>query len=133
MLASAEKQMNSNQLLALGIAAIPNMRTQFFPDVVVDTVTVSATWEGAGPEDVDNAIVQVLEPSLLAVDGVETASAMSREGRASVTLEFEPGYDMTRAAEDVRNAVDAITTFPEDMDDPVVRRGVWRFQRRGSR
>ncbi|MAY86745.1 MAG: acriflavine resistance protein B [Pseudooceanicola sp.] len=113
-------------LLALGIAAIPNMRTQFFPDVVVDTVTVSATWEGAGPEDVDNAIVQVLEPSLLAVDGVETASAMSREGRASVTLEFEPGYDMTRAAEDVRNAVDAITTFPEDMDDPVVRRGVWR-------
>ncbi|MGD9866299.1 MAG: efflux RND transporter permease subunit, partial [Pseudodonghicola sp.] len=58
-------------LLVLGAAAIPNMRAQFFPDVVVQTVTVSVEWEGAGPEDVDSAIVQVLEPALLVVDGVE--------------------------------------------------------------
>ena len=52
-------------LLVLGAAAIPNMRAQFFPDVIVESVDVSIVWEGAGPEDVDSAIVQALEPALL--------------------------------------------------------------------
>lgn len=113
-------------LLVLGAAAIPNMRAQFFPDVIVQNVTVNVEWEGAGPEDVDSAIVQVLEPALLAVDGVESSTATSREGRADVTLEFEPGWDMAQAADDVQAAVDAITTLPEDAEEPSVRRGVWR-------
>ena len=113
-------------LLVLGAAAIPNMRAQFFPDVIIDSVTVRTTWEGAGPEDVDAAIVQVLEPSLLAVEGVESSTSTSTEGSARVVLEFEPGWDMSRAADDVQTAVDAITTLPEEADEPVVRRGAWR-------
>lgn len=113
-------------LLILGSAAIPKMRAQYFPDVIVENVTVSVTWEGAGPEDVDGAIVQALEPALLAVDGVEESTASSREGSASIVLDFEPGWDMARAADDVQSAVDAITTLPEDADDPSVRRGAWR-------
>jgi len=113
-------------LLVLGAAAIPNMRAQFFPDVILDRVNVNVTWEGAGPEDVDGAIVQILEPALLAVDGVESSSSVSREGQAAIVLEFEPGWDMGRAADDVQVAVDAITTLPDEADDPVVRRGVWR-------
>ncbi len=113
-------------MLVLGAAAMPNMRTQFFPDVIVDNVTVGVTWEGAGPEDVDNAIVQVLEPVLLAVDGVETSESASREGRAHIRLEFEPGWDMARAAEDVTSAIDAVTNLPEEAEEPTVRRGAWR-------
>ena len=113
-------------LLAAGLFAIPNMRAQFFPDVIVDEVSVSVGWDGAGAEDVDAAIVQVLEPALLAVDGVLSSSAMSREGRASIDLEFEPGWDMSRAADEVQQAVDAVNTLPEDADDPNVRRGGWR-------
>lgn len=113
-------------LLVLGVAAIPNMRAQFFPDVIVENATVKVTWEGAGPEDVDGAIVQILEPSLLAVEGVESSSSVSREGSATISLDFEPGWDMSRAADDLQTAVDAITTLPEDADEPVVRRGAWR-------
>ncbi len=113
-------------LLVFGLTAAPNMRAQFFPDVIVDTVSVSTVWDGAGPEDVDSAIVQVLEPALLAVDGVESSSAFSREGRGSITLDFEPGWDMSRAAEDVQSAIDQITTLPDEAEDPIVRRGAWR-------
>ena len=113
-------------LIVLGVAALPRMRAQFFPDVIVDNVSVSVVWEGAGAEDVDAAIVQVLEPALLAVEGVTSSDATSREGRASISLEFEPGWDMGRAADDVQSAVDLTTTLPEDIEEPEVRRGAWR-------
>ncbi len=113
-------------LLLLGVAAIPNMRAQFFPDVVTETVSVSVEWEGAGPEDVDSAIVQALEPALLAVEGVENTESTSREGWATLSVDFEPGWDMARAQDDVQAAVDGINTLPEEAEDPEVERAVWR-------
>ncbi|MAC80304.1 MAG: acriflavine resistance protein B [Rhodobacteraceae bacterium] len=113
-------------LLVLGTASIPAMRAQFFPDVILDTVTVTVKWDGAGPEDVDGAIVQLLEPSLLAVEGVESTTSTSKEGAASIVMEFEPDWDMSRASDEVQAAVEAVTDLPEDADDPVVRRGAWR-------
>ena len=113
-------------MIAAGLAAFPKMRAQFFPDVILDSVTVTVEWDGAGAEDVDSAIVELLEPTLLAVDGVASTEARSREGRASIELEFEPNYDMSRAAEDVQQAVDSVTNLPEEAEEPVVRRDVWR-------
>ncbi len=113
-------------LVAAGLAAAPRMRSQFFPDIIIDSVSVSVAWKGAGADDVDGAIVQLLEPALLAVEGVESSSSLSREGRASIGLEFEPGWDMSRAADDVQAAVDAVGNLPEAAEDPFVRRGAWR-------
>ena len=112
-------------MLTAGLFAFPNMRAQFFPDVVVDDLTVSVAWSGAGAEDVDAAIVQVLEPVLLGVEGVTSSSSTSREGGASIRIEFDPGYDIDRAAEDVQLAVDSATNLPADAETPTVRRGGW--------
>jgi len=113
-------------LIVLGVAAVPRMRAQFFPDVIVDSVSVSVIWEGASAEDVDSAVVQLLEPVLLSVEGVESSSATSREERATINLEFEPDWDMGRAADEVQAAVDGVTTLPEEAEEPTVRRGAWR-------
>jgi len=113
-------------MVVLGLAAAPKMRAQFFPDVIVDSVSITVVWEGAGAEDVDAAIVQLLEPTLLAVEGVESSFSSSREGRASISLEFEPGWDMAQGAADVETAIDLITTLPDEAEEPEVRRGAWR-------
>ncbi|ARE40226.1 RND multidrug efflux transporter [Rhodovulum sp. P5] len=113
-------------LIALGLAAAPRMRAQFFPDVVIDTVTVSVVWDGAGAEDVDAGIVQLLEPALRAVEGVEETESRAVEGSARISIDFEPGWDMARAADDVQAAVDSITDLPEEAEEPEVRRGAWR-------
>lgn len=112
-------------LICAGIAAFPRMRAQFFPDVIIDNVTVSVAWSGAGAEDVDRAIVQVIEPTLLAVSGVTDTTATSTEGRASIRLEFDAGWDMARATDDVQQAIDGVRNLPAGADDPVVRRGRW--------
>ncbi|MFD1157772.1 efflux RND transporter permease subunit [Roseovarius aestuarii] len=112
-------------LIVLGIAALPRMRAQFFPDVIVDDIRVQIVWEGAGAEDVDAAIVQVLEPVMLSVEGVTNSRGISRERRATLVLEFEPGWDMSRAVDDVQNAIDQVTTLPADIEEPEVRRDGW--------
>jgi len=112
-------------MVVSGLAAIPQMRAQFFPDVVVDNVTVDIRWPGAGAEDLDRGVVQLVGPVLQAVDGVSKVTAQSREGRASFSLEFETGWDMARANADVQDALDAVSTLPEDVEDPVTRRSSW--------
>ena len=71
-------------LVVAGLAAIPQMRAQFFPDVISDEINIVIGWTGAGAEDVDEGIVAVLEPALLLVPGVVATDASSREGRASI-------------------------------------------------
>ena len=112
-------------MLAAGIAAIPNMRAQFFPDVVVDSVNVTIGWSGAGAEDVDAAIVQIMGPTLQAVEGVTNIEARAREGSARFSMEFETGWDMSRATSDVQDAVDSVTNLPDDIDEPQFRRSNW--------
>lgn len=113
-------------MLVLGLASITQIRSQFFPDIIIDRVTVSVKWQGAGPEDVDNGVVAVLEPALLAIEGIESSESSATQGRARILLEFEPGWDMARAADDVKVAVDAVSGLPDGADDPKVTRGAWR-------
>jgi multidrug efflux pump subunit AcrB len=115
-------------MIVAGLAASSRIRAQFFPDVIVSEVTVSVAWSGAGAEDVDRGIVQVLEPALLAVDGVTDATSRASEGSAQITLEFEPGHDLMQAAEDVQAAVDSVRNLPAEAEEPEVRRGAWRDQ-----
>jgi len=117
----------ANLLLLLmvvsGLIAATQLRAQFFPDVVVESVTVTTTWSGAAPEEMDTAVVERLEPALRALEGVEEVTATAREGVASIFLEFAPGWDMTAAVDEVKAAVDGVTDLPDDADDPAVRRG----------
>ena len=120
----------ANLLLVLmlvgGLAAGLKIRTQFFPDVVLETVTVRVAWPGAGPDDVDRAIVALLEPALRAVEGVESSYSLSVENGATITLDFEPGWDMGRATDDVKSVVDATGNLPENAKEPVIRRWAYR-------
>ena len=112
-------------LVVAGLYAAPQMRAQFFPDVIVDDIDIRVSWDGAGAEDVDASIIEVLQPSLIAVDGVAETTSVAREGSGTIELEFEPGWDMARAKEDVQNALDSESNLPSDAEDPEIFRFVW--------
>jgi multidrug efflux pump subunit AcrB len=114
-------------MVALGLTAITQIRAQFFPDVVLENIRVSVSWSGAGALDMDEAVVGVLEPAVITVEGVEGTFATSREGSASIRVDFEPGWDMARALNDIETAVGQVLgQLPEGVDDPVITRSVWR-------
>ncbi len=113
-------------MIVAGIAAGTRLRTQFFPDIVFETVTVRVPWSGAGPQDIDDAIISILEPQLLTVEGVAEVTSIARENLATIALEFETGWDMQRAVDEVKAVIDTVTTLPDDAEVPTVRRGAFR-------
>ena len=113
-------------MLVAGVMAATQMRAQYFPDIVVNDVAVTVVWAGAGAEDVDRAVVQVLEPAFLAIDGVAGISSRASEGRASIDIAFEPNHDLAAAEDEVQAVVDAISTLPEGADEPEVAASAWR-------
>lgn len=119
----------ANLILALlvvaGLVALPNMRAQFFPDVVTQNVTVTVAWPGAGAEDVDRAIVEILEPALLQIEGVEGTTARASEGNARITVTLEPGADIARATEDIDVALREARALPDEAEEPQIRRAAW--------
>ena len=121
----------ANLLLALmficGFAALTQINRQFFPDFGIDIVTVTVTWPGAAAADVDQNIVQAIEPELRFLTGVKKVVSSSYEGIASITVEFEAGADMQQGLSDVESAVGQVRTLPEDAERPEIRRLV-RFE-----
>ena len=113
-------------LVIAGIYATTQIRSQFFPDIVRQVVNVSVVWSGAGPEEVDQAIVSRLEPRLRAVEGLADITATAREGFASIRMEFETDWNMEAAVDDVKTVVDEITDLPADSKSPRVRRSRFR-------
>ena len=118
----------ANLLMALviigGLGSLTRLNTQFFPDFGIDIITIGIEWPGASAEDVDSNIVQAIEPEVRFLDGVKRVRSISREGSASVTIEFVTGTDMQAALADVETGVGLVRTLPEDSETPEIRRVV---------
>ncbi|WP_153771016.1 efflux RND transporter permease subunit [Labrenzia sp. CE80] len=107
-------------MVLFGAFGLSKLNTQFFPTVKTDRVTVSVSWSGASAEDVTSNILEVIEPELRFIDGVDEIVSYGREGAGTVMLEFVEGSDMQTALSDVEMAVAGVTTLPEDSDTPVI-------------
>jgi len=113
-------------MVLFGIFALVKINTQFFPSMETDSISISIPWSGASAEDVEANILDVVEPAVRFLDGVDEMRSYAREGSASITLEFEEGADMQKALSDVEAAVAALSTLPEDAEEPKISFRQWR-------
>lgn len=108
-------------LLVGGLVLAFNIKQEVFPEFTNDTVTVSVTYSGASPEEVEQGIVLAVEDAVMGLDGVKEVSSSAAEGSGSVVVEAEEGYDLQRLSQDIKSEVDRITSFPEEAEDPKVK------------
>ncbi len=109
-------------MIAAGLIAAGRLNTQFFPDFGIDVITISVAWPGASADDVENTILQALEPEVRFIDDVKRVRGSAREGAGSLAIEFHPGADMQAGLSAVESAVAQVTTLPEDAEEPIVSR-----------
>jgi len=109
-------------LLLMGFLALMKLNRQFFPNFELPTIVVTVPWPGASAEDVENNILDTLEPELRFLDNVHEVVSIAREGSGGITIEFEAGADMQKAQADIEQAISQVTTLPEESERPVVTR-----------
>nr|WP_319386226.1 efflux RND transporter permease subunit [uncultured Roseibium sp.] len=107
-------------MVLFGAYGLAKLNTQFFPTVKTDRISVSIIWPGASAEDVTSNILEVIEPELRFIDGLDEIVSYGREGAASVQMEFIEGTNMQQALSDVEQAISGVTTLPVDSETPVV-------------
>lgn len=108
-----------------GLFSLARMQTQFFPTVEIPIITISVPWSGASAEDVEANIIEAVEQQVRFLDGIKELTSYAREGAATVVIELLPRADKQKALSDVETAVDAITTLPEDAEEPRVSSANW--------
>ena len=91
-------------------------------------ITIEVEYRGAAPQEVEDAICLRVEEALQGIDGVKKMTSTANEGVGLVTLELLAGYDVRRVLDDVKAGIDAIDTFPDDVEKPVVQEVTSRFQ-----
>lgn len=110
-------------ILMFGVIGYSKMPANIMPDIEIPVVMVQTTWNGAGPEDIDEEISQKIEKTLSSVSGVKTTMAQSAEGMSFVVAQFEYGTDVDEILNDVRSKVDGVTgSLPDDVDKPSIQK-----------
>lgn len=110
-------------VILLGTISLLRLPIDLMPDISYPTITVSCTYENAGPEEIEELICRPLEEALSAVPGVEELTSESAEGRGTIRVTFEWGTDLDAAANDIRDRLDrVVSTLPEDADRPMLRK-----------
>ena len=109
-------------LIALGIIpGATGIGVSQFPDVNNPVVTVSVTWTGASPEDVETGIVNPIEDVLAQVTGVIELDSQSKDSSARVTVTFDIDRDIDLAVQDVQAKIAQIQRqMPVGVDPPTV-------------
>ena len=113
-------------IIVSGLIAWTTIEKEEQPIVKLPLVQVSLTWPGASPKEIEQQVVQRVEAAVKNIDNLRRYNSESREGFGSVRLEAQPRADLTQFKEDVRDALDGITTFPRDLEPPRIRTIEWK-------
>ncbi|MEU6627391.1 efflux RND transporter permease subunit [Streptomyces parvus] len=108
--------------LVFGAIAIPQLKQQLLPTIELPMVSVLAPYPGASPDVVEKQVVEPLENSLKAVDGVESVTSTASEGNALIMATFDFGDEGTKQlVADIQQAVNrARAQLPADVDPQVI-------------
>lgn len=107
-------------LLLLGVLGLTSLKRETFPEFTPSVVTVTVAYPGAAAQDVDEAIVARIEDAVDGIEYLDRMTSKARQGVGVVTLEMEDGGALDAFKSDIDSAVDAITDFPNEAEDPMV-------------
>ena len=122
----ARNPVAANLLMAVlivgGLVVGLHIKQEVFPDFEMDFVQITVPYPGASPAEVEQGIILAVEDQIRGLDGVKQVKSTAFEGIGVVSAELLTDADADKALQDIKSAVDRITTFPQDAERPIVSR-----------
>lgn len=106
-------------IFALGIhALLERIPLEIFPEFESDVINVQMSYRGATPAEVEEGVVIRIEEAIEDLQGIDRIISNANEGVGRVRIELDQDVNPRDLLDDVKNRVDAISTFPEDTERP---------------
>lgn len=108
-------------VVLFGVIGFKFLGVRDYPAIDPPNINVRTSYSGANAAVIESQITEPLEKSINGIAGVKNINSSSSQGMSSITVEFELGYNLEEAANDVRDKVSqTIRTLPADLDSPPV-------------
>jgi multidrug efflux pump subunit AcrB len=108
-------------IIVSGITSALTIRQEVFPEIELQVIEARVAYRGAAPDEIEEAIVQRIEEQIQGIDGVDRMTSYAVEGVGVVRAELARSASVSRKLDEIKSAVDRITTFPEQAERPEVR------------
>jgi hydrophobe/amphiphile efflux-1 (HAE1) family protein len=107
--------------ILMGVLAISRIGISQFPDVDNPTISVSISWPGAAPEDVETGIINPIEDAMSQVTGVLTMTSSAKTGSARITATFDLSRNIDLALQDTQAKIaQTQRSLPTSAQVPIV-------------
>ncbi len=103
-----------------GLVVASNINQEVYPAYELDIVNFSMSLPGATPEEVEEGILLPAEEAVRGLEAVKRLEATAVEGSGRISIELVEDVDPNRALQDVKNAIDRVSSFPEEAERPRV-------------
>ncbi len=107
-------------ILLLGVAALPELDKETFPEIKLYKVQVTVNYPGASASEVEEGICNRLEDNTDGISFLEERSCQARDNVGIMVLQMQETGNLQQFIDDVNSAVDGITDFPDAAEDPLI-------------
>jgi multidrug efflux pump subunit AcrB len=107
-------------IIVVGGISMYSMKKSFFPETESRFLSVSVSYPGASPVEMEEGVTSRIEEAVRGIPGIYEITSVSSENSSRVSIEILPRYDMDEALIEVKNAVDGISAFPTAAERPIV-------------
>src|SRR2546430_2648832 len=105
--------------VVLSQIALTRLPVDLFPNITVPAITVSTSYSGASPEDVERTVTYPIEQAMTRVAGVQQLNSTSRRGSSMVQVWFDWGADLNVAeGEIIQNIQRIARSLPDGVSQP---------------
>ena len=109
-------------IILVGLAALTRIPVKDYPDFESHIISVSVPYPGAAPGEVETGVCVRIEEQVEGIIGIKEVRSTAEEGLCTVRIDLFFDADMSEVLEEVKNKVNAIDTFPEETEKPIIRK-----------
>ena len=107
-------------ILLVGLFSLSSIRKEMFPSTEINMVSVTVAFPGAAPVEVEEGICLKIEQSLTSINGIDKITCTAAENMGTTIIEIDDSYDLGDVTNDIKNKIDGIISFPEQVEKPII-------------
>ncbi|MBO6034723.1 MAG: efflux RND transporter permease subunit, partial [Paludibacteraceae bacterium] len=108
-------------VIIIGIFSFLKLPIDQFPEIDPPYIMVMTTYPGANASEIETNVTKLMENTLNSVDGLKELTSVSKDNMSVVTLEFQWGWNLDEASNDVRSYIEmAKDNLPDGASTPII-------------